>query len=1185
VRFRDLDIAFKIEHRWPGLNDRLASTVQFLILAREPGDRDDILGSQALRDATVRQTLKEVEAIDFRDAVDPRPARRAMLACASALALALAFVMAAPDLSRIALTRLFNPFSGVNWPQQTHLIIAKMPAKIARGEDFKLEVAVAKGERLPSSAKATYRYDDGRIEVEPLRADSLGRFHGRREAVESPFRVTIAGGDDATAPRRVEVVPPPRLTALTIRLIPPNYTNLPKQTLAPGRTEFQAVRGTLVEIEARANKPLASAVFHLGDVATPLPRSRQGMSGPSLATRFQVAESGSFSFALTDTEGFRSQDKDTTRFEVHALRDEEPRVTIDEPSSDRDVTANANVPVRIAAEDDYGLGLVRLLYKVASGSSEPSAETIIPLWAAESGTSTTKRVEVPHDWDLAPLKLSPGTIITFLADARDLDTIHPKGPKTGRSRELRLRIATPEEINRQMDAQRAEIREAVQRVLAMEKQAQVPVSEAKRALDQLDRLDKASRDDLANAAVIQRQVGERVSNHDDGLDQKIQRYLDDLKNMKLDTPEVKDQMEQMQAGVARIQDNHLTPAEQGLTRATKALDDQDQGGDQKPELANAPKPPTQPAQAKNQSTPPAPNDQGQAKSKSDKHAESSSTKGEGKPDDANSGQPAGPKPEAAENGPKPATTDAPTKPDPKADAAKESLARASEHQQAIADELTRMLDGLKEFDTIRGVVQDAKKLLKGQEELMKQTAEAAAQPDLVGKTPEALTPEQKVSLDNLAARQAEQAKDVQNLENKMDEMSGRLDESDPLGASSLRDAAKQSREQGTASKMNDAASGLENNRMGAAKDNQEQARNNIKELIENLQNRREHELAGLVKELRNAEKDLKNLRARQAKNKEETGKAGQNPNDQERKDQLQKLAKEQEEIQKELKKQLQKLRKLRADAAAQAGSRAAGKMSKAREDQEDDDAEAAEQNQDDALADLDDAEEEVKKARQEAEEQLAMEQLAKMADTLKALGEQQDKLLAETADYQAKQTEGQGLSPSRKASVRGLGRAQGSLKDETNTLIERLTEAPVFKLILERATKNMDLAAQRLRDIQTDDETQVAQRTASRRLKQLLDALKPDKGEAGPPQKGGGEGGGGGGGGDAVTKAAQIKMLKMLQLELNDRTEELDALRQRPKGITPEQEQELDRLETDQRTIADLTIDLTKPKRDDGEED
>ena len=55
VRFRDLDIALRIERRWPGLNDRLASTVQFFRIAAD----DDRLGSPALREATVRQTMEE----------------------------------------------------------------------------------------------------------------------------------------------------------------------------------------------------------------------------------------------------------------------------------------------------------------------------------------------------------------------------------------------------------------------------------------------------------------------------------------------------------------------------------------------------------------------------------------------------------------------------------------------------------------------------------------------------------------------------------------------------------------------------------------------------------------------------------------------------------------------------------------------------------------------------------------------------------------------------------------------------------------------------------------------------------------------------------------------------------------------------------------------------------------------
>ena len=61
---------------------------------------------------------------------------------------------------------------------------------------------------------------------------------------------------------------------------------------------------------------------------------------------------------------------------------------------------------------------------------------------------------------------------------------------------------------------------------------------------------------------------------------------------------------------------------------------------------------------------------------------------------------------------------------------------------------------LSEFETYRGVVKDAQDLLKKQEQTMKQAAEAATKPDSMGKSADALSPEQKAELGNLAARQS-----------------------------------------------------------------------------------------------------------------------------------------------------------------------------------------------------------------------------------------------------------------------------------------------------------------------------------------------------------------------------------------------------------------------------------------------
>ncbi len=49
--------------------------------------------------------------------------------------------------------------------------------------------------------------------------------------------------------------------------------------------------------------------------------------------------------------------------------------------------------------------------------------------------------------------------------------------------------------------------------------------------------------------------------------------LDDLQNFKIDNPDAQKQMEDMLARLNVIRDQHLGPAEQGISRATKRLDD------------------------------------------------------------------------------------------------------------------------------------------------------------------------------------------------------------------------------------------------------------------------------------------------------------------------------------------------------------------------------------------------------------------------------------------------------------------------------------------------------------------------------------------------------------------------------------------------------------------------------------
>ena len=1005
------------------------------------------------------------------------------------------------------------------------------------------------------------------------------------EAVARPFTFQVEAGDDQTeATASVAVVPPPSLEQVAVRLIAPEYTGLKPQTLAVGNTQIRAVEGTRVEVQGRTNKPVSRAQLRRGDAPAKPNRWRSPTAGRQVATAFTIKESQAFWVELKDTEGFPGQE--VVRFDVRATKDEPPRVTINNPSHDRDVPAKATVPVEIAVEDDYGIQLVRLVYKVASGGSEPSRDGVLPLWAptdpmaGAEALPPTRRQEVAYRWDLGSIPdLTPGTIVTIYAEARDFDSI--RGPNLGKSREVRLRIVSREDIDRQLEEQQRAIREEVDRILAIQKQAKSPVDDALRTFSKTDKLPAPLRDQVKNAEIIQRQVNNRISNKTDGLDQKLRQFAEDSQDFAADNADAVRQMAELRESVQKIKDRNLGPAEQALTRATKQLD---RPGDKPRNEPNAPQ-----AQARNtdpakNSDKAAPGNKPNTPNGETKPMGEAKPTGEAKPGDET-------KPTGGESEPgaesksgdktKPTGDSKPGRPE-----AKPALVEAEKNQKAIADELEKMLAGLSRFDTVRTAAKEAKSLLDQQEAAIKQAGEAANKPEMAGKSQEGLTPEQKADLGNLAAKQSEIAKGLQNLESKMDEMAKKLEATDPLGASALREAAAQSRKQATAAKMGETADKLDKNQMGQAQAGQAQAKRDLKNLVDAIQDRRGRELSRLVAELKAAEAELKKLRDKQAANLKKTQAARANPDPKKRADELKQLAKEQKQIQDDLKKQIQKLAKLSAEGGAKAGEKAAGAMAKAQEGMEQDQGEQAEGGEEEALKDLKDAQEEVANARKDAEDQLAMEQIAKMADALRSIGERQDKMVEDTVAYEKTRLESGGkLTLAQRNGVREAGRVESGLKDEVTELVDRLGEgAPVFGLTLKRAADAMDTASGRLQGGKTDEPTVRAEKVAAARFRQLIDSLKPDKGKGGGSGGGGGGGGGAKGGGDGIPATAQIKVLKSLQEELNERTDFFDELRRRQNELNPEQAAELDRLHEDQGNLADLVRDMTRPKKADGED-
>jgi hypothetical protein len=1099
ARFHDVDLARRVERRFPALGDRLASAVEFL----EQSEDDPLAGSVALRRAVIAQATAESQRLDFQAAVEPGPTRRAAAAALSVGVVAATVLLVSPSACGIALARLANPFGQTAWPQTTHLALRTVVDRVAKGQAFEVEVVDQFGAGLPSEVRMHYRFEDdeGRVteETQRMRAPG-GVVVARRDNVTRPFSYRAEGGDDDSMPWiPVEVLEPPAVASLAVTLTPPRYTGWPAEQ-AGGHV--RALVGTKVEISAAATKPLLSAALCLEDGRrVPGAVAADGLSFTVPAAGSEpplIDKSGGYWFELVDTEQLTAGQE--PRWEILALPDAPPTVTIEKPTATVFVTPEAVVPLRVAVKDDLAVHSVALEFERSDDSQQkpavvtldegpPGPEPAAGLAAAESGSGRV----VEHDWQLASLALAPGTQLTFRATATDYL------PQTGASEPRRVVVITPEELADRIASRQAFILSELARVLEMQRTSRAAVSVIEIRLSEIGLLEQLDLDHLQGAELTQRQVTRSLTSPSEGVPMHIMGLLADLENNKIDSPDVRRRMEELLGEIRRLERDDLPVVARELTAAIKAVTVRLQ---------------------------------------------------------------------------EPAETQL------DADSAAKPMSAAGRGQDQVIAALERMLGELARWDDFRRFHRDVGQLLRDQEELARRSAELARR--TLTRELKDLPPQDVADLKIAGRDQFEIARRLERIQQEMQASVSQLDQSDPLAAETLSDAVHRSVELAVGGTMRSAGDDLQRNRMGQATAAQKKALDDLREVLDILANRRENELARLVRKLREAEADLADLARRQGDLKTRLDEAAAQPDD-ERESRLQRLAADQKQVQDETERIERRLQRLTADKAAQNAGQAADKMQSAGEVAEKDDAGQAGREADEAQKKLEEARQELEQKRRQAEIELAYEQMTRLQDTLTAVRSRQEKVIEETARLDGlKQSQGR-LSDAQSATLGQLAGEQRLLGDETGGLVDDLAGAEVLRLALSDARDSMSRAAAMLDRNQTGPPTLALEKAAIVRLDQLLEAIRPEEPEEGSSDSGGGEGQGGqpqGSPGDALHALAELKLLKLLQEEVNLRTRKLEEQFGGAPNVPEDARREYSELSRQQGRLADLLLNLLTPAED-----
>lgn len=1141
-RYGDIDVALRIERRFPALRDRLASAVQFL---NEP-EGDPLAGSPALRRMVVAEATAEVGQLELNEAIDTRPARRAALVAAGVCLVAGLLAIVNPSATGTALARLANPLNDVQWPKVHQLHFVDPVTRVALGQTFEVELVDTEGVSLPDEVRIHFRYDEGdrpaRDEVEAMQFID-GHMVARKESVSQPFSYRAEGGDDRSMGwTRLEVVEPPAVESLAIKLHYPAYTGFWPQDSQP---HLRAPAGTRVTINAATTKPLRSATLRtdvglelpaaIGDdgysftipvsslPATAVPADAvatdkvpKDAAPANAAPEFVLEKSGTYWFDLEDREGFHGGQQ--TRYEMRVIPDAAPTVDIEQPKANIFVTPQAVVPLRILVKDDLAIHQISLVVLrsdqsdkgeiaqlLVDGPAKILPERVAAISIAnplgENWPQGESRL-VEYGWNLAPLGLKPGVQIMFHATATDYR------PQTGQSSPRRLSIISAAELQDRLTDRQAFILGELARVLKLEQESRGQVSGIELQLKKIGALSKPDVDALQGARLTQQQVDREFVGPAAGVPAHINDLLADLENNKIDSPDVQRQMQGMLSEIARLAEGPLPTVAREMTAAQKAAQLGQEGA---------------------------------------------------------AGQPAAPDKAASAN-------------------VAPRLTAAGKAQDEVVAALERMLGDLSEWDNYRRFHRDIGQLRQDQEQIAGETSTVGRQ--TLSKELKDLDLQQQADLAKLGQRQSELARRFDKIRERMEQMSASLRESDPLAAEAITDALDQARQQGVAGRLREAGTNVERNQIGQAAARQSQSLEDLKDLMDTLANRRETELSRLVKKLRQAEQKLAELSRQQEglrKQMREAAKndAGKKPDEAERRRELERLSREEKKLEEEVQRFARQLQRLQAEKAGQSVAKAGGKMSQAGDKGQQGDAAAAANSADAAQRDLEEAQQELAKQREQAEADLAQEQLAKLEIALSSMHERQQGLLTETEHYEQLRKQKDRLTRAEALSVSDLARQEQSLADESQDLGKSLVSAEVFKFVLDSAARDMTAASERLNARDTGEPAQRAERSALARIAQVLDAMKSDEKQP-PEEKSGDDGGGkdGQGGGGGVRSMAELKLLKLMQEQLNGRTRELEQTRDATQSLTDAQRHELAALAAEQGRLADLLLNMVQPEED-----
>ncbi len=392
----DAQVALYLEEHEPSLEYAITSVL----------DEGSRTASPDLTRRVSEIALERARSVQYGRRVEQSGLYRFGGALTAIVVLALSATLLGPEHLRYGLGALLRPATDAADVNPYSVAVQPGDVTIARGTDQMVTAALGGFESADASIFMKGESEQSFQRLSMLRAIE-GGFEVLLLSVNEPTEYFVEATGIRSPTFSIDVADLPYVDRIDLTYNFPGYTGLQPRTVEDGG-DVAALRGTVVELAIEPTMITPGGVLLIdGEPAGDLTLRDDG----TLTARFTVGDASFYAIELARVDNEELVPA-SPEYRIDVLTDLEPSVSFSRPGRDMPASAIEEVYLEMRADDDYGIGDVRLVYSVNGG--EEDTVTVF-----RAGGSPLREVSAGHTLFLEEWDLEVGDLVSYYAIARD----------------------------------------------------------------------------------------------------------------------------------------------------------------------------------------------------------------------------------------------------------------------------------------------------------------------------------------------------------------------------------------------------------------------------------------------------------------------------------------------------------------------------------------------------------------------------------------------------------------------------------------------------------------------------------------------------------------------------------------------------------------------------------------------